>query len=150
MNIRLEKAVSLEDVLRCYPVIQELRTTLSEADFVRIYRDAHAANGYELLYLEEKLEENGRIIAILGYRILHDFVHGKHLYIDDLAVRADSRSRGLGSSMLRQAEELATELGCVGLRLCTGVENLGAKKFYEREGWLPRAWAFKKKLSKQG
>lgn len=136
------KALNREAVLRCYPVLRELRTTLSEEAYLRIYEDAHTLNGYELLYVEEA----GEVIAIMGYRILHDFVHGKHLYIDDLGVRSTHRSRGLGAKLLAHAEHLAREQGCRGLRLCTGVENLGAKKFYEREGWSPRAWAFKKKL----
>jgi hypothetical protein len=44
--------------------------------------------------------------------------------------------------------DLAKELDCKGLRLCTGIENEQGKKFYERNGWSLRAVAYKKKLVK--
>ncbi len=82
----------------------------------------------------------------MGYRILFDFVHDKHLYIDDLVVASSLRSQGFGKQLLDFAEVEARRLGCRGLRLCTGVENEGGKRFYERSGWAPRALAYKKKL----
>jgi len=38
----------------------------------------------------------------MGYRLLHDFVHGRHLYIDDLVVTSRLRSSGLGAELLKR------------------------------------------------
>lgn len=136
------KAKDKNDLERFYPVMKELRKDLALSDYLVICEMAKATSGYEMV----AIEENRQILAVMGYRVLYDFVHGKHLYIDDLVSTEAHRSQGLGSKLLNYAENLAKELGCKGLRLCTGIENELGKKFYEREGWNLRAVVYKKKL----
>jgi GNAT superfamily N-acetyltransferase len=140
MEIReLKSPVELEEG---YVVLKELRQTLTFQDFTALYEQAKKHDNYTLVgvYLQ------GSCVAVMGYRVLYDFVHGKHLYIDDLVVTDKIRSQGIGAKLLKWAEDLASELQCKGLRLCTGVENEAGKRFYKREGWNPRALAFKKQL----
>ncbi|HVK60331.1 MAG TPA: GNAT family N-acetyltransferase [Bdellovibrionales bacterium] len=135
--------VELPDELdRVFPLMKELRTALDIDEFKRLVMLAHTADGYRLVVLER----GGKPVALLGYRILHDLVHGSHLYVDDLVTTKDQRSAGHGAELLRFAEAEARRLGLTGLRLCTGVENESAIRFYEREGWSARALAFKKKV----
>lgn len=136
------KAKTKKDLEKFYGVMKELRTDLSFSDYLNIYENANAADGYEIV----ALENDNKVLAVMGYRVLYDFVHGKHLYIDDLVSTESFRSKGLGARLLNHAEDLAKNLGCNGLRLCTGIENEMGKKFYERHGWKLRAVAFKKKL----
>ena len=109
----------------------------------------HGYGGYDESMREaaKLLEAGGRPVAVMGWRILHDIVHGRHLYIDDLVVTANARSQGWGARFLEHAENQARSLGCQGLRLCTGVQNTAAIKFYERQGWAPRAFALKKSIT---
>lgn len=139
---RITLAKSHEDLERCYSIIKELRKDLSFSDYLSVYENAHKADGYEMATLEGE----GQVFAAMGFRILHDFVHGKHLYIDDLVVTEGQRSKGHGATLLRYAEKLGENLGCKILRLCTGIENEMGKKFYERNDWNLRAVVFKKKL----
>lgn len=138
----LFKVKNRQDLERIYPVMKELRKDLSYEDFLTIYDQAHEADGYEIV----ALEQGGQILAAMGYRILFDYVHYKHLYIDDLVSSEKYRSQGLGAKLLEYAEELAKQLECRGLRLCTGVDNDRGKKFYEKNNWQLRAIAFKKKI----
>lgn len=133
-----------EDLEKAFPVIHELRTHIDLDEFKRVVSLAHAADGYRLV----AREEHRKIKAVMGYRILHDLVHGSHLYIDDLVTTKDSRSEGHGAELLKWAEAEARRLGMSGLRLNTGIENEAAKRFYEREGWQARAVAYKKKVPK--
>jgi ribosomal protein S18 acetylase RimI-like enzyme len=126
----------------CYSVMKELRPELTFQEFVRIYELAKAADSYTLAAIFEGPE----CIAVMGYRILHDYVDGRHLYVDDLVTSSQHRSRGIGARLLKYAEEEAQRLGCSNLRLCTGVANTAAMKFYEREGWASRSVVYKKKL----
>lgn len=135
-------AKNKSDLVRFYPVIKELRTELSYAEYLNIYETAHAQDGYEIV----GLESGTNIMAVMGYRVLVDFVHGKHLYIDDLVSTAAQRSKGFGARLLAYAEEVARTLGCKSLRLCAGIDNEIGQKFYEREGWDLRAVVYKKKL----
>lgn len=133
----LDTAAELE---AAYMVLRELRADLSFESFNTIYRAARTADGYTIV----GLLEGERCIAVMGYRVLHDYVHGKHLYIDDLAVTESRRSGGLGAKLLHHAEKVASDLKCTGLRLCTGTANTRGIQFYEREGWALRSVVYKK------
>lgn len=133
---------TIHDLEKSFPLLRELRTNLSFENFQDIYHNAHKTNDYTLVGLEDE----GQLVALMGYRILHDFVHGKHLYIDDLVSSSHLRSKGYGTTLLLEAERLAQLHGCSNLRLCTGIENESGKKFYEKNQWNLRAIVFKKKL----
>ena len=136
------RAQSKNDLERCFPVMKELRMNLSFEDYMDLYEQAHAKDGYEIV----ALQKDQKILAVMGYRILYDYVHGKHLYVDDLVSTTTERSKGFGAQLLNYAEQVDKEQGCKGLRLCTGIENEMGKKFYEKNGWNLRAVAYKKKL----
>lgn len=139
-----------EDLPRAFAVIKELRGGLDLAEFTRVARLAASADGYRLIAREvQELSGNSRkwrVAAVMGCRILHDMVHGSHLYVDDLVTTKDDRGQGHGSELLRWAESEARRLGLTGLRLSVGLENEGARRFYEREGWTVRSFVFKKKV----
>ena len=127
---------------QAYGVLHELRTELTWEVFLKIYEQARKADGYTVTagWL------GSRMVAVMGHRVLHDFVHGKHLYIDDLVVAADARGQGLGAQLLEEARGIAIEKSCTRLRLSTGIQNADAMRFYEREGWLRRSVTYKQKV----
>lgn len=55
------------------------------------------------------------------------------LYVDLLVVPEPCRGQGLGSELLRQAEDIARKRGCIGLFLSTG--TFQAPGFYEKLGF---------------
>lgn len=134
---------SKNDLERCYPVMKELRPHLSFENYLSIYNESHVADGYQIVAIESERQ----ILAVMGYRFLTDYVRGRHVYIDDLVSTEKARSQGLGAELLKFAEQIAEQSGCSGLRLCTGIENERGVKFYDRNGWTKRAFAFTKKLS---
>ncbi len=123
--------------------MHELRNHLSFNEFKSLFEQAKKLGDYKLLAFEN---DKGQIIASMGYRILVDFVHGRHFYVDDLVVANEYRSKGIGAKILQIAEQLAAKNDCNNLRLCTGIQNIEGKKFYEKNGWDLRAVAYKKKL----
>lgn len=134
-------AKNRSDLEKCYPVMKELRPHLHLDDYLSIYEAAHRADGFEIV----AIEIDNKILAVMGYRILFDYVRGKHVYIDDLVSSESARSKGLGKELLRYAENVAKEQNCTTLRLCTGIDNEGGVKFYEQNGWAKRAFAYTKK-----
>lgn len=130
------------DFERSFAVMRELRPHLSFSDFKKIYTKAHQADSYQIVAIEEQ----GQILALMGYRFLSDFVRGKHIYIDDLVTTQNARSQGLGAELLNYAEGIARQNGCRVLRLCAVLENEKAIQFYERNKWKKRAYALTKKL----
>jgi len=131
-----------QDLERCFPIMKELRPHLTFETFMSIYEESHSSDGYEIVALEDE----GVIQAVMGYRFLSDYVRGKHVYVDDLVTTEKSRSKGYGAILLKFAENIAQENGLKSLRLCTGIENEGGVKFYDRNGWTKRAYAYAKKI----
>lgn len=137
------RPVSESELASVFQLMRELRPHLTEKSFNEIYQSAKKADGYALY----GYYQNSECIGLMGARFLSDYVHGFHLYIDDLVTSAKARSKGIGAELLKFAENLAKEKNCTGLRLCTGVDNKDGMRFYEREGWASRAVVYKKKVT---
>jgi len=134
------------DVEKAFPIIKELRSHLTYEEFLHLYKLAKAEHNYTLVMVLQKNSQVEIPVAVFGYRIYTDFIHKRHLYIDDLVTTAEFRSKGIGAKVLNYAETLAKELHCHGMRLCTGIDNEDGKKFYEKNNWDLRAVAYKKKI----
>ena len=133
---------STEELEQAFTVLKELRQKLNFRDYLDIYKKASEKDCFCLV----GVFEGKNCLAVMGYRILYDFVHGKHLYIDDLIVTDKCRSQGMGAHLLNHAEKIAQENQCRGLRLCTGIDNHRGKKFYERNNWIAKSIAFKRPI----
>lgn len=126
------RGIETADELRAvFPLMRQLREQLAEANFHALFRSAQVESGYTLVgaFVDDQCQ------GLMGYRILTDFVHGRHLYVDDLVVNENCRSNGLGARLLVRDKEIAKQSGCERPRLCTGLQNERGKGFYERE-WL--------------
>jgi GNAT superfamily N-acetyltransferase len=145
-KIKFIKAKDKSELVRFYPIMKELRQDLSYGDYLTIYDEAHAKDGYEIV----GVESGSHIYAVMGYRVLTDFLHGRHLYIDDLVSSANQQSKGYGAKLLAHAETIAKELGCKLLRLGAGISNERGQQFYEREGWDLKGVTYKKQVNLQG
>lgn len=130
MNQRLFKIQNRDELENCYSVMKELRPNLVKEDFYSIYDISKVRDNYEIVAIE--IDE--KIVALMGYRFLYDYVRGKHLYIDDLVSTQLARGKGLGAELLKHAEKVARDAGCKVLRLCTGVENEDGVRFYKNNG----------------
>ncbi len=135
-------AKNRNELEKCFPVIHELRPHLDFNTFLSIYENSHKNDGYEIVAIENQ----GKILAVMGYRILFDLVRGKHIYIDDLVSSESVRSQGHGAELLKYAESIAKKEGCKALRLCAVLQNERGIKFYEKNAWTKSAFAFVKKL----
>jgi ribosomal protein S18 acetylase RimI-like enzyme len=137
------REVESKDFKSIFPLMAQLRPHLSETEFLNLLSEAQKTSDYRLV----GFYQNSQCVGLMGYRILTDFVHGKHVYIDDLVVDESLRSSGIGAKLLQHAKDVAKQNGCTRLRLCTGPENKKGMAFYERNGWEQRAVVYKTKLS---
>ncbi|HEV3392160.1 MAG TPA: GNAT family N-acetyltransferase [Chthoniobacterales bacterium] len=125
-NPRIAIADTVEDIRRCFPVMRELRTHITDAeDFVeRVQRQRK--QGYQLAFVESE----GQVCAVAGYRFLESLFSGKNLYVDDLVTRDSDRSRGFGGELLDWLIKQAREKGCQNFELDSGVQRFDAHRFY--------------------
>src|SRR5437867_12609576 len=93
-SIRLAQAP--EEILRCFPLMLDLRPHLLEGEFVSRVRRQQEEHGYQLA----ALEENDTVKAVAGFRVSESLAWGKFLYVDDLVTATDARFRGYGQQLL--------------------------------------------------
>ncbi|MFI5358293.1 MAG: GNAT family N-acetyltransferase [Opitutales bacterium] len=126
--IRIANAESDADILRCFPVMAQLRPHLVEAEFVTRVRRMQG-EGFHLA----RLEEHGGVCAVAGYRFHEKLFSGRTLYVDDLVSDATRRSRGHGARLLAWLAGQARARNCDLLELDSGVQRFDAHRFYFRE-----------------
>ena len=133
----------VDEIAACYPLMRQLRPNLtSEAEFIARWRRQTSA-GYRLL----ALWENRNIMALAGFRVQENLVHGLHLYIDDLVTQDTVRSRGYGQQIMIRLALEGRKLGCSKLTLDTALTNVLGHRFYYRNGLLATALRFQLPLS---
>jgi ribosomal protein S18 acetylase RimI-like enzyme len=82
----------------------------------------------ELLAICLRHPDTDSVIGGLWGRSVADW-----LYVDLLVVPEDRRGRGLGTSLIRKAEQIARKRGCTGIWLYTA--TFQAPGFYEKMGF---------------
>ena len=131
------------EILRCFPVIAELRPHLVESEFVERVRRQQREGGYQLAFIEA----DGGVRAVAGFRIGEFLAWGRILYVDDLVTTAAGRSRGHGATLLDWLVARAREAGCAQLHLDSGVQRFDAHRFYLRHRMEITAHHFALKLT---
>ena len=113
------------DLRACFPLMRVLRPHLTDAETfaARVRRQAEA-----------------------GYRPQENLVRGPFCYVDDLVVRDDLRSSGLGARLLKAVGTEASARGLPHLVLDTALDNFLGQRFYFRFGMLPAALRFAMRL----
>jgi len=120
-------AISDNEIVACRSVMLQLRTHISEAEFLeRIKRQQRG--GYQLCYLTDE----GAVRSVAGFRFIENLASGRVLYVDDLVSDSGSRSKGYGDKVLQWLIGQARSAGCDTLELDSGVQRFGAHRFYLR------------------
>jgi GNAT superfamily N-acetyltransferase len=125
---RIRHARSDDEILRCHPILVQLRPALRLEELVPLVRKMEH-QGFRLAYLEE----DGRVRAVAGYRLVEMLRTGPMLEVDDLVTDADARSGGYGHALFEWLVEEARSNGCSVLELDSGVMRHHAHRFYLRE-----------------
>jgi GNAT superfamily N-acetyltransferase len=125
MEIVIAHAETAASLLRCYPIMSQLRPHIREDEFVeRVSR--LQTQGYKLAYLEA----DSQIRALAGYRFMELLAWGPFCYVDDLVTDAASRSQAFGRTLFEWVVARAREAGCEQFHLDSGVQRFDAHRFY--------------------
>jgi GNAT superfamily N-acetyltransferase len=126
------------EVAACFGLMRQLRPHLeSEQEFIERWR-RQAAVGYRLL----AVWRGPKPVALAGFRVQDNLVHGPHLYVDDLVTDEASRRGGLGGVLMERLKAEGRALGCAKLVLDTPLTNTLGHRFYYRHGLLAAALRF--------
>lgn len=122
----------------CFPLMRQLRPHLASAEafLERVHRQRAA--GYRLVARWQEMTP----LALAGYRLQENLIHGVHLYVDDLVTDAARRGAGHGAALLDYLAREARAQGCSRLTLDTPLSNGLGQRFYFRCGLLATAFRF--------
>ena len=135
MDIML--AESDQEIGACFEVMHQLRPHLTPDTFLSRVRSQQEV-GYRLAYVEEE----GRPVALAGFRILETLGSGRFLNVDDLVTLDSERSKGHGALLLNWLFRQAEAESCQRLELDSALRRKDAHRFYEREGMAISAYRF--------
>ncbi|MEU7921048.1 GNAT family N-acetyltransferase [Micromonospora zamorensis] len=79
---------------------------------------------------------SSQVRAVADWRVL-----GERLFLNGIAVAAEQRGRGWGGLLLDDGYELARQFGCTELALDVSLGNPGARRLYERHGFIEETYA---------
>jgi len=130
------------EILRCFPVIAELRPHLVEAQFLERVRRQQGESGYRIAFVED-----ASVKSVAGFRISEFLAWGKTFYVDDLVSTAADRSKGHGKLLLDWLVARARTAGCAQFHLDSGVQRFEAHRFYLRERMIISAHHFSMNLT---
>lgn len=80
-----------------------------------------------------KVTDNNYIIAFLSIEVHHE--EEEYIYLDDLSVTTAYRNKGIGTSLIRRAEEYAKEIGIHRIYFHVEKGNVSAFRLYQRLGY---------------
>jgi ribosomal protein S18 acetylase RimI-like enzyme len=130
------------DLRACFDVMRQLRPRLQSAEHMVAALAPQRAQGYRVL----ACWQDGRPLALAGYRKLDNLIHGSFLYVDDLVTCSGERGRRHGEHLLAALRCIGKELGCGQLVLDTALSNEAAQRFYRRVGMQACALHFRQDL----
>lgn len=81
------------------------------------------------------IEEEGRFVALVGYRLFECTAWGQVLYIDDLITDPQLKRRGFGGQLLDWVIQKAKDSQCDEVHLDTGHSRFDAHRLYLNKGF---------------
>ncbi len=137
-----EKAIEIApartdaDIAASFPVIQELRTHLTDASAFRDQVRRQMDDGYNLAVLRV----GGEVAGCGGFRVHETLSRGRYMYVEDLVTSAKHRSLGLGDKLFDWLANEARERGCAQMEIISGVQRGEAHRFYHRKRMTIKAY----------
>ncbi|MFD1738623.1 GNAT family N-acetyltransferase [Bacillus salitolerans] len=92
---------------------------------------------------------NGNIVGMIGLvKGYYYEIDGSYVRIVALVVNSNYRSKGIGKSLVQEAEKWAREIGASGIGLNSGnrPERIKAHEFYKSMGYIEKSIGFAKSL----
>ena len=115
-------------------------------EMLRAITGTDGVNGYEPGYLDKffagredmiLLAERGtEVVAFLSVEV---YRQEGYIYLDDLSVTEECRGRGVGTRLIRLAEEYARKIGIPAIVFHVERSNERAHRLYRRLGYTDRA-----------
>ena len=142
--MKIQTALSAEDILKSTEVMQALRPQLNSQNIAPIILDM-ITRGYHLIFIEE----DGKAVCASGYRFTEHLAWGKVIYVDDLSTLDGSRKKGYARALLDYIVAEARTNHCQSVHLDSGCvpQRYDAHRMYLKYGFNITSHHFALKIS---
>lgn len=136
--------------------LAELLADVYVSNFRISESDARMLSEEKLASLKVYLAEHKAIVvlAVVDSRLVgfiwlyrHRYFGEERLHVNHLAVKSEWRGHGVGKDLIREAEQLAVELGADSIDLVVSENNHVAVKLYHQLGFYTERRYMKKQLA---
>ena len=141
MAYNIIKLNTLEEMMEYHELLQLMYPEMQKNEYKRKLNEM-LKNDYNQI----AAFEGNVCVGIAGYWINTRLYCDKYIDIDNVVVRTEFRSKGVGKEMMDWLESFAKKEKCKYSILDAYVENRKAQKFYFREGYIIRGFHFLKPL----
>lgn len=139
MNYLIRKAsVEDENDIRSLYVLM-LKTiyhTEDVQDYETGYLDKFWSDSEDRVYVAQITDDNAnekKVIAFLSVEVYRD--EQEYIYLDDLSVSKQYRDNGIGSALIKEAENYVKDIGITTIVFHVEKSNEAAFRLYERLGY---------------
>ncbi|MFO1444040.1 GNAT family N-acetyltransferase [Bacillus sp. Bva_UNVM-123] len=112
-----------------FPIMQQLRTHLDKASFLKLVKEAKEMENYQLV----SLYDDGKMVAVVGFMPMLTLYHGKFVWVCDLVTDSTVRSKGYGKILLSYVHDWAKEHDFRIVSLSSNLQRVDAHRFYEHK-----------------
>lgn len=143
-QIVIKELTSVEEWSSAFPVIHQLRTQLTEENYVELIAEMVEFERYKLFALFEE----SRVVAVIGFKEMTTFNNGRFIWVCDLVTDASKRSKGFGEMLLSYVHDLAKEKHYERVSLSSGLQRQDAHRFYQQKmTYQKTSYVFLKEMS---
>lgn len=135
----------IDEMLAYIDVMQELYPSLTESQYHEMLTDMLPNN-----YGQVAVFDGDICVGISGFWLGTKLWCGKYLELDNVIVRNDYRSKGVGKIISQYLEEKAERNNCNIQVLDAYTSNFKAHRFYYNQGFSPKGFHFVKVLNADG
>lgn len=140
----MELCSNEEQLRAAYPVMKQLRTHLTEDEYLEKVKQCQSEANYQLYAYKN---EQGQVCACCGVMPMPTLYYDRCLWVCELVVDEACRSQGIGAKVLEQLTDIAEAGGYNEIALSSGLQRSDAHRFYEeRAGFQKVSYSFKKDL----
>jgi len=132
------RAAANSDASQIYQLMTQLQQfagveVVEEAAFTRQFKQALADPRFRAFVAEE----SGTIKGVITVWLRESLFHGEPVaLIDELIIDESSRGQGIGSQLIDHVVTYCAGLGCEEVEVSTEADNLAARDFYARRGFV--------------
>ena len=123
--MRIQEAITREDLVTCFEVMKELRPHHTLESFLGIMEQMKA-EGYRLIFLED----NERAVCVAGFRLTTTLYDGLIIDFDDFVTLADARGKGYAGKLFDHLVGIAKENFIKTIHLNSNHRRFDAHRFY--------------------